>query len=156
MTNPTAAAPSAARGREIARIMNPCNRHVLLAATTFQLAVTFIVILALALVAYWLAMWYAPKVGIDTQRGLPGSQRPLVWLMLTATVAVTIVVVWAFAAGHAAVGIVVLVVFLCYPSLYLFPGGYDAYDDERQKRGSRATRAIDRASDTAMIRLGTR
>jgi Flp pilus assembly protein TadB len=52
---------------------------------------------------------------------LPPDKRRMFWLFLAAAVIITAVCAWAFASGHAAIGIAVLVAFYVLPEFVLLP-----------------------------------
>ena len=72
---------------------------------------------------YWLMMRFLRRHGLKTPAvsDLPPDKRRMFWLSLAAAVAITVVCAWAFASGHAAIGIAVLVTFYVLPEFVLLP-----------------------------------
>jgi hypothetical protein len=72
---------------------------------------------------YWLMRRFLRRRGLKTPAvtDLPPEQRRMFWLFITAAVVITAVCAWAFASGHAAIGIAVLVAFYVLPEFVLLP-----------------------------------
>ena len=86
-----------------------------------SLVLTLVIAAILAVGTYLLTMRWFRKRGYTTPRDLPPQQRRLLWLGLLVALLVTVACGWAFATGHPAVGIAVLVAFYVLPELVLIP-----------------------------------
>jgi hypothetical protein len=79
------------------------------------------IVVVLCAGTYLVVMRFMRRRGYTTPRDLPPNKRRLLWLGLALALLVTLVCAWAFATGHPAIGIGVLVAFSILPEFVLVP-----------------------------------
>jgi hypothetical protein len=102
----------------VVRAQAPTSGYV---SVVDDVVVTLGIAAVLSVGTYVLVMRWFRRHGYATPRDLPPRQRRLLWLGLLLALLVTIVCGWAFATGHPAVGIAVLVAFYILPEFVLVP-----------------------------------
>ena len=89
-------------------------------------------------VTYWLMMRFLRRRGykLNTLSDLPPAKRRIIWVCLAVTLVVAAFCGWAFANGHAAIGIAVLVAVYVLPEFVLLP-----FRIRRSRQAAEAARA---------------
>jgi H+/Cl- antiporter ClcA len=83
--------------------------------------IVVVVAIVCTLLGVALAYRLGPRVGLDMHPRLTPAKKRRLAIMLTITVAVALLIVWALGTGHTALGISVLLAVMILPEFVLIP-----------------------------------